>query len=207
MDAFYWLKSDRSTFQIFCSRSLGQNRINYKFHVSVRLLTIKISQWAREDSAVIVKINIDNIWLPFIDVDECKNNAGMKNYSVCVNGECQNTMNDYMCVCHAGFRSDVTKKLCNGKTFKLICCLIILDVFFYSCGISRIHSPRTFWSAGVRPERLCDNERHFPRTRRVPFLVRMLELERKWEIVWRQWVGAYNCTIFMSRRFHRPIYF
>ena len=54
-DAFYWLKSDRSTFQIFCSRSLRQYRINYKFHVSVRLLTIKISQWAHEDSAVIVK--------------------------------------------------------------------------------------------------------------------------------------------------------
>ena len=43
-DAFYWLKSDRSTFQIFCSRSLRQYRINYKFHVSARLLTIKISQ-------------------------------------------------------------------------------------------------------------------------------------------------------------------
>jgi len=43
-DAFYWLKSDSSTFQIFCSRSLRQYRINYKFHVSVRLLTIKISQ-------------------------------------------------------------------------------------------------------------------------------------------------------------------
>ena len=54
-DAFYWLKSDRSTFQIFCSRSLHQYRINYKFNVSVRLLTIKISQWAHEDSAVIVK--------------------------------------------------------------------------------------------------------------------------------------------------------
>ena len=67
---------------------------------------------------------------PFIDVDECKNNAGMTNYSVCVNGECQNTMKNYMCVCHAGFRSDVTKKLCNGRAFKLICCLIIHDVFF-----------------------------------------------------------------------------
>ena len=44
-------------FEIFCSRSLRQYRINYKFHVSVRLLTIKISQWAREDSAVIVKNN------------------------------------------------------------------------------------------------------------------------------------------------------
>ena len=54
-DAFYWLKSDRSTFQIFCSRLLRQYRINYKFNVSVRLLTIKISQWAGEDSAVIVK--------------------------------------------------------------------------------------------------------------------------------------------------------
>ena len=43
-DAFYWLKSDRSTFQIFCSRALRQYRINYEFHVSVRLLTIKISQ-------------------------------------------------------------------------------------------------------------------------------------------------------------------
>ena len=31
-------------FQIFCSRSLRQYHINYKFHVSVRLLTIKISQ-------------------------------------------------------------------------------------------------------------------------------------------------------------------
>ena len=51
----YWLKSDSSTFQIFCSRSLRQYRINYKFHVSVRLLTIKISQWAREDSTIIVK--------------------------------------------------------------------------------------------------------------------------------------------------------
>ena len=58
-DAFYWLKSDRSTFQIFCSRSLRQYRINYKFHVSVRLLPIKISQWAHEDSAVIVKMLID----------------------------------------------------------------------------------------------------------------------------------------------------
>ena len=37
-----------------CSRSLRQYR-NYKFHVSVRLLTIKISQWAREDIAVIGK--------------------------------------------------------------------------------------------------------------------------------------------------------
>ena len=36
-------------FQIFCSRSLRQYRINHKFHVSVRLLTIKISQSARED--------------------------------------------------------------------------------------------------------------------------------------------------------------
>ena len=54
-DAFYWLKSDRSTFQIFCSRSLRQYRINYKFHLSVRLLTIKISQLAYEDSVVIVK--------------------------------------------------------------------------------------------------------------------------------------------------------
>ena len=43
-DAFYWLKSDRLTFQIFCSRSLRQYRIYYKFLVSVRLLTIKISQ-------------------------------------------------------------------------------------------------------------------------------------------------------------------
>ena len=48
------------------------------------------------------------------DVDECKNNAGMKT-SVCVNGQCQNTMKDYICVCNAGFRSDPTKKLCNGK--------------------------------------------------------------------------------------------
>ena len=29
-NAFYWLKSDRSTFEIFCSRSLRQYRINYK---------------------------------------------------------------------------------------------------------------------------------------------------------------------------------
>ena len=35
--------------------------------------------------------------------------------SVCVNGQCQNTMKDYICVCNAGFRSDPTKKLCNGK--------------------------------------------------------------------------------------------
>ena len=47
------------------------------------------------------------------DVDECKNNAGMKK-NVCINGECQNTMKDYICVCNVGFRSDVTKKLCNG---------------------------------------------------------------------------------------------
>ena len=32
---FLLVKSDRSTFQIFCSRSLRQYRINYKFHVSV----------------------------------------------------------------------------------------------------------------------------------------------------------------------------
>ena len=48
------------------------------------------------------------------DVDECTNNAGMKT-NVCVNGQCQNTMKDYICVCNAGFRSDVTKKLCNGE--------------------------------------------------------------------------------------------
>ena len=48
------------------------------------------------------------------DVDECVNNAGMKK-DVCTNGQCQNTMKDYICVCNAGFRSDVTKKLCNGK--------------------------------------------------------------------------------------------
>ena len=48
------------------------------------------------------------------DVDECVNNAGMKK-DVCKNGQCQNTMKDYICVCNAGFRSDVTKKLCNGK--------------------------------------------------------------------------------------------
>ena len=58
----------------------------------------------------------DNIVFRLItsDVDECKNNAGMKS-SVCVNGQCQNTMKDYICVCNAGFRSDPTKKLCNGK--------------------------------------------------------------------------------------------
>ena len=44
---------------IFCSRSLRQYRINYKFNESVRLLTIKISQWAHEDSAVIAKRCID----------------------------------------------------------------------------------------------------------------------------------------------------
>ena len=58
-DAFYWLKSDRSTFQIFCSHSLHQYRINDKFHVSVCLLTIQISQCAREDSAVIVKLIVN----------------------------------------------------------------------------------------------------------------------------------------------------
>ena len=47
-------------------------------------------------------------------MDECVNNAGMKK-DVCTNGQCQNTMKDYICVCNAGFRSDVTKKLCNGK--------------------------------------------------------------------------------------------
>lgn len=35
--------------------------------------------------------------------------------NVCVNGQCQNTMKNYICVCNAGFRSDPTKKLCNGK--------------------------------------------------------------------------------------------
>ena len=42
-------------FKFFCSRSLRQYHINYKFHVSVRILTMKIGQWAREDPAVIVK--------------------------------------------------------------------------------------------------------------------------------------------------------
>ena len=51
------------------------------------------------------------------DVDECVNNAGMKK-DVCTNGQCQNTMKDYMCVCNAGFRGDVTKKLCNGEKHK-----------------------------------------------------------------------------------------
>ena len=37
-------RGPRSAFQIFCSRSLHQYRLNYKFHVSVRLLTMKISQ-------------------------------------------------------------------------------------------------------------------------------------------------------------------
>ena len=67
-DAFYWLKSDRLTFQIFCSRSLHQYHINYKFHVSVRLLTIKISQWAHEDSALIVKKSLCRLWLFFWQV-------------------------------------------------------------------------------------------------------------------------------------------
>ena len=49
-----------------------------------------------------------------LDVDECVNNAGMKT-NVCTNGQCQNTMKDYICVCNPGYRSDVTKKLCNGQ--------------------------------------------------------------------------------------------
>ena len=59
------------------------------------------------------KANLILISVVFLDVDECVNNAGMKK-NVCTNGECQNTMKDYICVCNAGFRSDVTKKLCNG---------------------------------------------------------------------------------------------
>ena len=82
MDAFYWLKSDRSTFQIFCSRSLRQYRINYKFHVSVRLLTIKMSQWAHEDfcsyckmiyymalSHKVWELPNSRIWLAETDID------------------------------------------------------------------------------------------------------------------------------------------
>ena len=46
---FLLVKWWQMPFQIFCSRSLRQYRINYKFRVSVRLLTIKISHWARED--------------------------------------------------------------------------------------------------------------------------------------------------------------
>ena len=41
--------------------------INYKFHVFVHLLTIKISQQAREDFAVIVKLNIEKFSL-YIDI-------------------------------------------------------------------------------------------------------------------------------------------
>ena len=59
------LKSDINLFftitncQIVCSRSLT-HRINYKsMCMSVRLLAIKISQSAREISAVIVKISIE----------------------------------------------------------------------------------------------------------------------------------------------------
>ena len=47
--------------QIVRSRSLT-HRINYKFFVFVRLLTIKFSQWAREISAVIVKLFFFSIW-------------------------------------------------------------------------------------------------------------------------------------------------
>ena len=70
----------------------------------------------------------------FTDVDECKNNAGMKKNSVCVNGECQNTMKDYICVCNAGFRSDVTKKLCNGNALQPAHCSIVVVVFAFVRG-------------------------------------------------------------------------
>ena len=53
------------------------------------------------------------------DVDECVNNKGMKT-NVCINGECQNTMKDYICVCNPGYKSDVTKKLCNGIQWSFI---------------------------------------------------------------------------------------
>ena len=64
------------------------------------------------------------------DVDECVNNAGMKK-NVCSNGQCQNTMKDYICVCNAGFRSDVTKKLCNGKV------LIVRVCFCLQCSLGQ----------------------------------------------------------------------
>ena len=50
---FYWLKSDRSTFYKLLHKLNSSKYINYKF-MSVRLLTIKISQWARENFAVIL---------------------------------------------------------------------------------------------------------------------------------------------------------
>ncbi|KAJ7384612.1 Fibrillin-1 [Desmophyllum pertusum] len=45
------------------------------------------------------------------DVDECVNNAGMKK-DVCTNGQCQNTMKDYMCVYIDECRED--PRLCHG---------------------------------------------------------------------------------------------
>lgn len=52
--------------------------------------------------------------------------------NVCVNGQCQNTMKDYICVCNAGFRSDVTKKLCNGKVAKSHFCFLLFERLYPS---------------------------------------------------------------------------
>ena len=47
-------------------------------------------------------------------------------------------------------------------------------------------SPRTFWSAGERPERLWNNGPHFPRKRGVPVLVRFLEIWAEISVI-SQW--------------------
>ena len=72
-------------FQIFWSRSLRQYSINYKFHASVRLLTIKISNERARISAVIVKNLMDAPWLrsEVIEIRVCIFSLGLEEVKVC----------------------------------------------------------------------------------------------------------------------------
>ena len=64
----------------------------------------------------------------FLDVDECKNNAGMV-LGMCKHGRCVNTMGDFYCACSSGYRSAKDRKTCNGKISAPVC--RTMQVMFY----------------------------------------------------------------------------
>ena len=58
-------------------------------------------------------VTFPNVLLSFSDIDECLSNA-----LLCLNGECQNLLGSYRCICREGFVLDESETfpVCSGES-------------------------------------------------------------------------------------------
>ena len=63
------------------------------------------------------RLTFHDVLLSFSDIDECVSNA-----LLCLNGDCQNLLGSYRCICREGFVLDEsdTFPICSGKSFIML---------------------------------------------------------------------------------------